>query len=177
MDYVFVFKDDGWWLKINSAEQLFNYHDKTESVWSSEFYNLITSKEYGSGMNHATPIAATIGLYGANRKMTPIEATMDFRGTVIGNQLDALLKYGEIYINRKGGYHFKYEGDKLYTQFIRRKELIFPDFKKDEIRVKQFPGGEHFYAYIDDLEVRDGDIIKWNTYEEAYNMALSILNN
>lgn len=177
MDYCFVWKNDGWWLKINSVEQLFDYHEKTESVWSTEFYNLITSQEFGGhGMRHATAIAYAIGQHGANRGMNPIQATMDFRGTVIGNQLDALLEFGEIYINRKGGYHFKTKNDS-YTQFVRRKEFIFPDFKENEIRIKRFPGGEHWYAYIGDMQVKDGDTLKWNTYEEAFNKAKELVTS
>ena len=56
------------------------------------------------------------------------------------------------------------------------KDIIFPDFKRHQIRVKSFPGGDHFYAYIGDMQVRDGDILKWDTYDEAYNQALSILD-
>ena len=41
--------------------------------------------------------------------------------------------------------------------------------------MKQFPGGEHYYAYIGDMQVRDGDTLKWNSYQEAYEMALSLL--
>lgn len=44
------------------------------------------------------------------------------------------------------------------------------------MEVKSFPGGDHFYAYIGDMQVRDGDILKWDTYDEAYNQALSILD-
>lgn len=179
MEYTFVWKNDCWWLKINSPEQLFDYHDKTDSVWSREFYNLISSKEFGQdGKSHASYLAYAIGQYGANRGMNPIQATQEFRATVIGNQLDALLEYGEIYINPKGGYHFK-KGNKDYSQFVRRKELIFPNYEDKDIRIKQFPGGEHWYAYIGDMQVRDGDIMKWNTYEEALKKAkkLVTMNN
>ena len=65
----------------------------------------------------------------------------------------------------------------LKNGFVRRKELVFPNFKRDEIRIKKFPNGEHYYAYIDDMQVRDGDTLKWNTYEEAYNQALSMIEN
>lgn len=175
--YMFVWKDGCWWLKINEPDQLFDYYEKTDSRWSDEFYNLIMSKEFGeNGDRHATPIAYAIGSRGARLGMNPIEATMDFRATVLGNQLSALLEYGEIYINKNGGYHFKTRGE-TYTQFLRRKEFIFPDFKSSDIRVKTFPGGEHFYAYIGDMQVKDGDIMKWNTYKEAYDKAKELVTN
>ena len=94
--------------------------------------------------------------------------------TVAEQQLDTIHECGAIYINPVGGYH-GYSKDKEYA-FVRRKDIVFPDFKKEHIRVKSFPGGDHFYAYIGDMQVRDGDILKWDTYEEAYNQALSILD-
>lgn len=72
-----------------------------------------------------------------------------------------------------GGYHGDF--DQSFDKFVRRKQLVFPDFKKNEIRVEQFPNGKHYYAYIDDTQVRDGDILKWNTYKEAYDKALEYI--
>ena len=37
--------------------------------------------------------------------------------------------------------------------------------------------GEHYYAYIDKMQVHDGDILKWDTYEEAYAHALAIVGD
>ena len=175
MEYLFVYINGAWCLKINELDQLFDYYEKTDSKWSAEFYNLITSKEFGSGDKHATTLAYAIGQYGANRKLNPIQATQDFRATVMKNQLDALLEYGEIYINRNGGYFFKTSEKKEYTQFVRRKELIFPEYRCEDIRIKQFTGGEHWYAYIGDLQIKDGDIVKWDTYEEAFKKATTLV--
>ena len=178
MEYIFVFKNNGWWLKITSPEQLFNYWDKTDSRWSETLDNLSHSKEFTkTGFKHCNAISFAAGIYGSRRKLTLVESVSEFAGEIKGTQLDCLLKYGCLYINRKGGYHFPYKGDEPYTQFVRRKELIFPDYEQKDIRVKQFPCGTHFYAYIGDLEVKDGDILKWNTYEEAYNKALEYASN
>ncbi len=175
-EYLFVYKNGGWWLRINEPKQLFDYYEKTDSRWSDGFYNLITSKEFGNGENHANSLAYAIGTYGANRKLNAIEATQSFRVAVLSNQLDVLLKYHEIYINRNGGYHPNTSGRKDYSQFVRRKRLIFPEYKESDIRIKQFTGGEHWYAYIGDLQIKDGDIIKWNTYEEAYRKAKELIS-
>ena len=55
--------------------------------------------------------------------------------------------------------------------------MIFPDFKIDQIKIESFPGGKHFYAYIDNMPVRDGDTIKWDTYKEAYDYAATLVKN
>ena len=176
VEYVFVHKNGAWWLKINTVEELFNYHDKTESKWSKTFSNLIDSVEFGRGKTHADATAYAVGFYGSNKHMGPIEAIQSFRSNIIDDQLQALLNYGEIYINQKGGYHFKYNEKDTYDQWVRRKELVFPDFKKDEIKIERFPGGTHFYAYVGDMQIRDGDILKWDTYEEAYKKAEAVIN-
>ncbi len=54
------------------------------------------------------------------------------------------------------------------TQFCRRKSLVFPNFKKSDIRIRKYDYGSHYYAFVGDMQVRDGDKLKWNTYEEAY---------
>ena len=170
MEYTFVYKDGCWWLKINEVEQLFDYYDKTDSRWSQAFSNLIHSKEFGKGMEHANTLAFNIGFYGTNRNMNAIEATANFRSEIFENQLDALLQYREIYVNKNGGYHWACKDD-AYEQFVRRTELVFQEYTETDIRIKRFPAGQNFYAYIGDMQIKDGDTLKWNTYEEAYNIA------
>ena len=49
--------------------------------------------------------------------------------------------------------------------------MIFPTFCRSDIRAEQFKGGKHWYAYIGDMQVRNGDIMKWDTEEEARRAA------
>ena len=131
-------------------------------------------------MQHAphrkeAPITDAIVRYATNKNLTILEGIRGFQSMVASQQIDTILNCGAIYINKNGGYHGYYK-DKEYA-FVHRDKIIFPDFKKNEIKVSKFPYGNHYYAHIDDLEVRDGDNIKWNTYEEAYNQALSMLEN
>lgn len=177
MDYLFVFKNDCWWLKITTPEELFHYWSLTDSKWGQAFDSLIHSKEFTKdGMQHANPLAFAAGLYASNRKLPLLDAIPEFSAEIKGDQLEFLLSYGVLYINQKGGYHFGKRDEKDYSQFYRSKKFIFPDFKENEIKVKTFTGGQHFYAYIGDMEVRDGDIIKWDTYEEAYQVALRVVS-
>lgn len=68
-EYIFVFKENGWWLKISSINELLNYHDKTDARWSNAFENLIHSKEFSvlnsdrtisRGNEHANALATAI---------------------------------------------------------------------------------------------------------------------
>ena len=81
--------------------------------------------------------------------------------------------YGAVYINPVGGHTYDLE----YTQFCRRKDLVFPDFKESDIRIQKYEAGCHYYAFIGDMQVRNGNQMKWNTRDAAYQMAKSIIQN
>lgn len=183
IEYTFVLKDkgthnQGWWLKLSSIEQLCDYLEKTNGrrygkvlenyMRGNEWDN--TPKEHMPHMD-AEALTRAIVMNSSNKNLTIIEGISDFSANIALNQLNKIQDTGCIYINRVGGYHGSYEGEPSYD-FIKRKELIFPNFKKDEIRIKQFDCGMHYYAFIDNVQVRDGDTLKWNTYDEAYKQAL-----
>lgn len=191
MEWLFVLKDkgtrnQGWWLKISNVDELCAYISEVDPTrYGKVFENYVMGKEWNDyhpafkNKNHSphfnsVPLTDAIVKYGASNGLKIASAIDSFRAMVAFQQLESIRENGAIYINRVGGYHGYYAGDKEYA-FIRRKELVFPQFKKDEIRIKQFPNGEHYYAYIDDMQVRDGDILKWDTYEEAYNRALEMI--
>ena len=55
--------------------------------------------------------------------------------------------------------------------------LIYPNYKINDIVVKKWtPDSKHYYARIGNIEVSEGEgnnkIIKWDTYDEAYAVAL-----
>lgn len=86
-------------------------------------------------------------------------------------ELETIREHGAVFINQAGGHTW---GIKT-VQFCRRKQLVFPHFKREEIRIKQFRGGRHWYAYIGDVQLRDGDCLKWNTREAAQAAAEAIV--
>ena len=50
-------------------------------------------------------------------------------------------------------------------------------FDKNDIRIEKFPYGAHYYAYVGDVQVKDGTTLKWNTYEEARRQAEKYVRN
>ena len=86
-------------------------------------------------------------------------------------ELKDIYRNGKTYINQVGGSTFYLE----YTQFCRRNELVFPNFTEDDIKIRQFDGGRHYYAYLGDMQLRDGENLKWNSYEQAYNVAIDVI--
>lgn len=176
MKFRFVLKDEGtinqgWWLKVSSVEDYFNYKDALGfgDHLVQGVYDYVTQT---ANNNHLSDMAILLEMYAKNRGISIIEAAniLDMESAYI--KFDLLAKGFNLYFNRVGGWHY---GKNEFTQWVDKDELVFPDFKKNEIKIKQFTDGKHFYAYIDNMQVRDGDTLKWNTYEEAYNKALQVL--
>lgn len=191
-DFLFVLKDkgtanQGWWLKLQNTDDLCHYYEVSAPTRNGNiFENYMYGKEwngYHPGIinNSHCPhmqeasITDAVVRYAADRSMNVLQALNGFTSMVALQQLEEIQSSGAIYVNPNGGYRGYYEGDKEYA-FVRRKELVFPDFKKNDIRIKKFPYGNHYYAYIGDMQVKDGNIIKWNTYEEAHRVALAVLD-
>ena len=182
--YRFVLKDkgtinQGWWLKISTFEQLHDYYEKVESnLVAKTFKDYLTCREFGKPeegpVKPHLKLSSTmyLGLYSANRKIGPIEGLMQIQNKKLTHQIQFLSEGYNIYFNRGGGWHF---GKNDYSDWYDCDEIIFPEFKKERIRIEKFPMGEHYYAYIDDLQVRDGNILKWDTYKEAYDQAMKIV--
>ena len=164
-EYKFVFEepDNGWWLKIDSAEKLIDYHKKTEKFYGDglEDYLHHDRSHYTNQRTYA------IVMYAEKHHLTIIDAIIQFRLMLAQEQLIKIHEDGAIYINSSGGYH----SNSVYKQYVIKKDLIFPQYDKSDIKIKQFPGGTHWYAYVGNMQIKNGDIQKWNSYEEAYNYA------
>ncbi len=174
MTWKFIYKNGGWWLKISSIQELTEYHHKVDSNRMAHgLLNCAYSKEFGHGMEHADALGTAIGLHAVLKKTSPVMSMFDLHSTKVKMQAEEIKKGLNVYINDNGGWH---SGKNDYSQWITKDKLVFPDFKKNQIKIEKFPMGNHYYAYIDGLQVRNGDTLKWNTYEEAYQQALNYIS-
>lgn len=181
MEYVFVYADGGWWLKIDSVEKLTDYHEKMKDGRYEDAFAMylqdgspdkilenLSLEERIAKMNDRNFKYLQAAVIQARNGNGNIFDGFRWLNMEIGmNQLRTIREYGAVYINPAGGHTFHLD----YTQFCRRKNLVFPDFKKSDIRIKQFDGGCHYYAFVGDMQVRNGNQLKWNTYDEAYRNA------
>lgn len=191
--FTFVLKDkgtsnQGWWLKLSSVDELCDYYQEISLVRNEKvFENYVYGKEWNcyhkdtKNVSHC-PHMKEAGLtdaivrYGSARNYNILQAIQGFTAMVAEQQLDSIRENGAIYVNQMGGYHGYYEKDKEYA-VVQREKLIFPEFQKADIRIKKFPYGQHFYAYVGDIEVKTDTACKWNTYEEALRQAEKYLNS
>lgn len=187
MEYLFVYNESSkaWWLKIDSIDKLVDYHERT----SDGRYDRALEMYLHEG--HHYEILEKLSLAERIKKMKDkdfkrlqaaiMQAERGDKNILDGfrclnleigmGQMRKLKQYGAIYINPVGGYNFQLQ----YTQYCRRKNLIFPNFEESDIRIRQFECGKHYYAYIGDVQVRDGNQLKWNTRDEAYKKALELI--
>lgn len=189
MEYLFVFSDGGWWLKLTDADQIIDYARKTDSRYEGALEMYMHWKQEGKDYEDAVmelPLAERIKLT-QDRDFKYLQCAIiqarKIGGTILDGfrslnmeigaaYLQTIREHGAVYINPVGGKTF----DVKYTQFCRRKELVFPEYKREDIRVKQFNGGQHWYAYIGDTQVRNGDQMKWNTHDAAFEAAAALVN-
>lgn len=191
MEYLFVWNiEGGWYLKIDSTEKLADYYEHilpTRYEGAFELYWLLSKEKEreDSVMGHIMkkPLKERIELmqgkdfnlmYAAIMKAENSKTNMTFLDGIRAlnlemgeSDLQYLREYGAVFFNSAGGKTF----DIKSKNFCRRKNLVFPQHEEKDIRIKQFEGGAHYYAYIGDIQVRDGDVVKYGTYEEAYNKA------
>lgn len=73
-----------------------------------------------------------------------------------------------IYINKNFGWNV---ADKEIEQFIHKNNFDFPIMKSEKIKIKQFPMGVHFYVFIDGVQLRQKDNLKFDSYQEAFEFA------
>lgn len=172
--YTFLYEDEsqGWWLKISTIDELGNYYMKTSERWAdclSEFMYHATDFNKTGDYSQFSQLLQAIVLFGEKRKLTIMDAITQFKLMCFSQQCEVLRNCDYIVVNKVGGYH---RGPVKHSQFVTRKTFTWPDFKESDIRITQFSGGEHYYVRIGDMELHESDNIKWNTYDEAYAVAM-----
>lgn len=175
-DWLFVFEDDGyrkgWHLRIDSEELLEKYLNRQEMFNKDRDHYL---KIQEAGLKGNSLISHTqLGYYAEDISETMGVDIPCAYGILAAMQKESiknvLRKTGAVYINSAGGFHGE-RAVRTHTGFVRRDTPEFPRYFSRDIRMKMFPGGTHWYAYVGDMQVRDGDILKWDSYEKAYAMA------
>ena len=176
-DWLFVLRERngkrGWWLKLSSEDEICRFFEKNP-YFHNDYAHYCKIKDWSH--NDRTVVTHTqLGAYALNccdSYGMDTEQAYDYLSVLQISMMKRMLAdTGCAYVNRNMGVNGNMSGFKTIG-FVRKKELVFPSYYDTDIRIKRFPDGEHYYAYIGDAQVRDGDIVKWDTYDEAYEQAL-----
>lgn len=170
MSYTFICTPQKeWYLKINTIEQLLDYW---KNVFNPRLLKAIESmdetREFGKGMYHADAFQSLIGLTSRGENITYQEAYEYITTNHRIGQYQALCDGKTIYINKNFGWNID---KKEVEQFIHKNNLDFPVMKSDKLKIEQFPMGTHYYVFIDGVQLRKDDNLKFNSYQEAYDYA------
>lgn len=168
-----------WWLKIKSDTELLKYLELTRSKYGRAFENFVEDKLYQPGLmiHGPNPRHANLTMlayfYGISTKQSFAAALCDIASITALNMQKALDAHGCVYVNPNGGYNTSgiESGD-----FCHRKELVWPQFTEQDIKISKFPGGQHYYAHVGTTDVRQGEKTKFDTYEAAKEAAMAYLN-
>lgn len=170
MKYKFICDEQyGWYTEIREIEQLLNYwKDIFNPKLQTALQTIKDTKEYGMGTQHCDSLQLLIGAHARGNKISNQQShesiTYDYRLA----QYKALCTYGCIYINKNMGWNIE---PKLVTQFIYKDNIEFPIMKADRIKIEQFPLGKHYYVFIDGIQLRNKEQLKFNSYSEAFEYA------
>lgn len=175
MNFTFIYnKNDGWLLKITTLEQLLEYWKYFDEIMEQAIVSMKETKEFGNKYRHANDIEALIGSFSSLRFSTYEDTKNSILLDLRKAQYNSFVEDKVIYINKNHGWN---SIEKDVEQFVHKNIIEFPkSLKNGKINIKKFPLGNHYYLYIDDIQIRDGNKLKWNTYEEAENFAKKYTN-
>lgn len=170
MNYTFICtKDKEWWLKINTVEQLLVYWNE---VFNPKLKDALESikdtKEFGRGMKHCDVIQAAIGFKARGEELTYEESYEKILFDTRLAQYKAIDNGDTVYINKKLGWNIDF---KETDQFVHKQKFEFPVMAKDKLKIEKFPLGKHYYVFIDGVQLRQGENLKFNSYKEAEDFA------
>lgn len=180
-----------WLLVIDNVQDLWSYHERWLISKVPEAWTNLVDVQLGKA-HIATQIGMLINFSASQKPASLIELTVDVSEKVIKTKMDTLEKYGKIYVNKLGGYFPHTEDIEVIDEFeTEDTRVVFPNYTEKDIRIKQWPGGTHYYAYVGDFQVKfdkdkipysikrydvvDGVVSKWNTEEDAKAAAKSFL--
>lgn len=164
--------DYGWMLKISNLGQLMSYHEMVGKERNSKAFSDVVKVEKGK-KHYTDRLGFTIHTIAEIHNWSIVGALTHITSVVIRNQLESIEAVGAIYVNRNGGY-FPYDENAEEYDRKNNELLVFPtsdEISEKDIRIIQWPNGNHFYAKIGNEDVVWEGEQKWNTKAEAKRAA------
>ena len=176
----FFFNGYTWWLRIENVEQLMKYFEKTDENRFGGAMMTVAYRRMDNNNAHyddkydgiAGSLDTINGIYHEDLLTTTGRLRLACHKTYLRNLMDR----GFVNIDRLGGCN---SCDWDMKVVITKDELIFPTYSRKDVTIKTWELSEkqcgvyrnnynyHWYAYIGDVRLKDGDIEKWNTKVEV----------
>lgn len=168
MSYRFVFNGKNWFLKISSLDVL---NDYMEMVWDIRREDLLGGIKSLKEKKHPASDMIDACSVLASAKGTDVwHEFMDLKERQFRTMSNMIIAGHTLYVNGNGGYCSSL---KWPAGIYESDELRWPVLSEEDIRIRKWPGGVHYYAYIGPVQVQDGDRLKWNSESDARAAAMS----
>lgn len=160
-------KEPAWWLELGTMEQLAGYLSATNGRYAGAMLRHLRDQGENPG---GTGLLALARMRASRQGESVADALAGLSGDKALRLASAMAEHGRVYVNSAGGWNWG-TGLGEPEACLRSKSLAWPDFTEADIRVSRFPGGRHWYAYVGQVQVRDGGKVKFNTRAEALERA------
>ena len=176
----FIHNGEGWWLRIEDLDQLEQYFTKTNQRFGDSMMEIARNHSNGKECHCTNGLSTYLELFASNSKLSLFEATSAVMWKCLDAYVSILKQKGYVNINSVGGCNGEDYDIKL-TDY--RDTLVFPNYDDKSIKIKTWEWEDkkagnirsnykyHYYAYIGNIQIKDGEKVKWDTYEEAYAFA------
>jgi hypothetical protein len=164
--------DYGYLFKITSYLELMNYWlDVRQNRLREGFGNYLNSREFISlagptcgerHLSHGDAAFLHQACQSETAKDNPrgvVEIFCEITDALFRGMNKTVQEKGHIYINKNGGYFHLVPGMEE-TETKEVEQFIIPGQK---IEIKQWPNGEHYYAYVGGVSVEMDGTNKWST--------------
>ena len=172
----FIYNGEAWWLRIESIDQLTEYA-KLDNRAATAFSDYLCATMYGK--EHSN-LSLALQMIGERERGSPVDAGMKLNMSFYKTYLDRIYESGFVNINPAGGCN-NIDYDIKLIEY--RDKLVFPNYTQEDIKIKTFQlldyrenYNYHYYAYLGNLQIKDGDKVKWDTYKEAYDFAKQFIS-
>lgn len=163
-----------WMLECNDALTLIEHNNKymateiedgVHDVFTveNEYRHLRT--DYGRGIQQLADI----------REQSLLDAAIGMESLITEGKVRVLNTHGHLLLRENGTYMLHNDTDTIVEEMLSD-EMLYPNYTLEDIRVKQWQGGVHWYAHIGKLSVSMNGESKWNTQSYARQMAVEYFN-
>lgn len=164
-------KIDTWSLECTDIKTLHEHHTKIVSNVIEDGIVDVFSDNKHLSTSYGTAIERFADLH----QDSLFNASINLEKKILQGKMKAILNHGHILLRENGSYSVHSAEDEEVESMLSE-TLIYPHYTIDDIRVKQWQGGNHWYAHIGNLSVTMNGESKWNTQHYAREMAVEYFN-
>ena len=177
----------GWWLKITNKEQLDVYYEYlTGDLADLWFWDISASphdEDGGCKTERANKMKLLLRLKCEKEnksRISMVESISTMERIATTTLMKIFYHYGEAYVNLNGGCRdcsLMTTMDEQILETCKNKDLVFPVYSENDVLIKRWPMGNHFYITVDGKTMDIDHKGKYNTIRAAEAAKEEFLKN